>query len=92
MGTLNVRARPTWGILGTFEHKCRPRDREVWTILKTRGSRDWKVEKCFNDESKQGLECGELGQEWSAILKVPTILRCSNTLSRGSEMEERKVR
>ena len=29
VGTLNVRARPTWGILANFEHKCWPRDREV---------------------------------------------------------------
>ena len=57
---MNVRVRPTWGMLGTFEHKWWPRDREVWTLLKTASPRVWKVEKCYNDESKQGLECGEL--------------------------------
>ena len=29
VGTLNVIAHPTWGILANFEHKCWPRDREV---------------------------------------------------------------
>ena len=29
VGTLNVRAHPTWGILANFEHKCWPRGREV---------------------------------------------------------------
>ena len=29
VGTLNVRAHPTWGILANFEHNCWPRDREV---------------------------------------------------------------
>ena len=32
VGTLNVIAHPTWGILANFEHKCWPRDREVWTM------------------------------------------------------------
>ena len=34
VGTLNVLGHPRWGILANFEHKCWPRDREVWTILK----------------------------------------------------------
>ena len=29
VGTLNVRAHPTWGILANFGHKCWPRDGEV---------------------------------------------------------------
>ena len=29
VGTLNVLGHPRWGILGNFEHKCWPRDREV---------------------------------------------------------------
>ena len=28
VGTLNVRVRPTWGILTNFDHRCWPRDRE----------------------------------------------------------------
>ena len=35
-GTLNVLGHPRWGILANFEHKCWPRDREVWTMLKRR--------------------------------------------------------
>ena len=34
VGTLNVLGHPRWGILANFEHKCWPRDREVWTMLK----------------------------------------------------------
>ena len=36
VGTLNVLGHPRWGILANFEHKCWPRDREVWTMLKRR--------------------------------------------------------
>ena len=34
VGTLNICAHPTWGILANFEHKWWPRDREVWTMQK----------------------------------------------------------
>jgi len=34
VGTFNVRAHLTWGILANFEHKYWPRDREVWKMLK----------------------------------------------------------
>ena len=36
VGTLNVLGHHRWGILANFEHKCWPRDREVWTMLKRR--------------------------------------------------------
>ena len=34
VGTLNILGHPRWGILENFEHKCWPRDQEVWTMLK----------------------------------------------------------
>ena len=38
VGTLNVIAHPTWGILANFEHKCWPRDRfEQCKMTKARG-------------------------------------------------------
>ena len=39
VGTLNVLGHPGWGILANFEHKCWPRDQEVWTMLKRRKRR-----------------------------------------------------
>ena len=36
VGTLNVCWHPRWEILANFEHKCWPRDREVWTMGSSR--------------------------------------------------------
>ena len=49
-------------------------------MLKNAGPRVGKLEQCQNDESNLGFECGELGYECSAILKVPRIPRSSNML------------
>ena len=36
VGSLIIRAHPTWGILANFEQKCWPQGPEVWTMLKQR--------------------------------------------------------
>ena len=46
-----------------------------------------KFEQCQNDESELGIECGELGYERSAILKVA----CLAGVWRGRK-EERRAR
>ena len=56
VGTLNVLAHPTWGILANFEHKCCPGI--------------GKFEQC-KMKANRVLICGELGYECSAILKEP---------------------
>ena len=65
VGTLNVCAHPTWGILANFEHKCWSPVSGSLNTVKTR-------------ETDQSLECGELGYGCSAILKVPRIPSSSN--------------
>ena len=44
----------------------------------------------FDDESHLYFECGELGYECSAILKIPRIPRISIVLSRCKKKEEQK--
>ena len=47
VGTLNVLGHPRWGILANFKN------------IKA-GPGIGKFEQCQNDESEQGIECGEL--------------------------------
>ena len=71
VGTLNVIVHPRWGILANFEHKCWPRDQQVWTMLNwMQGAWIWMfchLESTQNSQRFEFSSCNKM-EEWKELI------------------------